>query len=276
MRIRDLLIDAARRLGGGADARLDAELLLAHALGVSRASLYARPEEEPDAGVRETFLRLVDERSRGVPVAYLIGHREFWSLDLAVTPAVLVPRPDTERLVELALARIPRGGEADVADLGTGSGAIALALASERPHARIVATDLSEAALDVARANARRLALTNVAFASGDWHAALQGRFDLIVSNPPYIAADDPHLDGDLRHEPASALVAGADGLDALRRIVGGAAARLRPGGWLLVEHGFDQGEPVRRLFREAGHHEVETARDAGGRERVTLGRART
>jgi release factor glutamine methyltransferase len=275
MSIREMLTDAVRRLGV-ADARVDAELLLAHALGVSRASLYARPEEEPDAGVRETFLRLVDERSRGVPVAYLIGHREFWSLDLAVTPAVLVPRPDTERLVELALARIPRGGEADVADLGTGSGAIALALASERPHARIVATDLSEAALDVARANARRLALTNVAFASGDWHAALQGRFDLIVSNPPYIAADDPHLDGDLRHEPASALVAGADGLDALRRIVGGAAARLRPGGWLLVEHGFDQGDAVRRLFRESGFLDVETARDAGGRERVTLGRVPT
>jgi release factor glutamine methyltransferase len=275
MSIRDLLSEAARRLGGG-DARLDAELLLAHALGVSRATLYAHAEDEPSAAAREAFLRFVDERSRGVPVAYLIGHREFWSLDLAVTPAVLIPRPETELLVELAIARIPLDRDAVVADLGTGSGAIALAIARERPSARIVATDLSEAALDVARANARRLAIANVAFAGSDWFAALTQRFDVVVSNPPYIAAGDPHLEGDVRHEPLSALVAGADGLDALRRIVAGAPEHLRAGGWLLVEHGFDQGDAVRRLFRESGFGDVETARDAGDRERVTLGRVST
>jgi release factor glutamine methyltransferase len=273
MSIGDILRDAVRRLGG-ADARLDAELLLAHALGVSRASLYAHAEDEPDTAARDAFLHLVDERARGVPVAYLVGRREFWSLDLAVTPAVLIPRPETELLVELALARIPQDSAADVADLGTGSGAIALAIASKRPLARVVATDRSEAALEIASQNARRLSLANVAFAKGDWFAALATNFDVIVSNPPYVAAGDPHLDGDLRHEPASALVAGADGLDALRRIAAGALAHLRAGGWLFVEHGFDQGEPVRRLFRAGGLKDVETVRDAGGRERVTLGRA--
>jgi release factor glutamine methyltransferase len=276
MRIRDLLIDAARRLGGGADARLDAELLLAHALGVSRASLYAHAEDEPSDAVHDAFLRLADERMRGVPVAYLVGHREFWSLDLVVTPAVLVPRPETESLVELALERLERDTDALVADLGTGSGAIALAIARERPHSRIVATDRSEAALDVARGNARRLAIANVAFAAGDWYEALAERFDVIVSNPPYVAAGDPHLEGDVRHEPVPALVAGTDGLDALRRIVAGAPRHLRAGGSLLVEHGFDQGDAVRRLFRESGFLDVETARDAGGRERVTLGRVPT
>jgi release factor glutamine methyltransferase len=271
MSIGDLLRDAARRLGGP-DARLDAELLLAHALGVSRASLYAHAEDEPAAEARETFVRLVGERERGVPVAYLVGHREFWSLDLAVTPAVLVPRPETERLVELALARIPRDDDANVADLGTGSGAVALAIARERPRSRIVATDRSEAALDVARANARRLALANVSFASGDWYAALAERFDVIVSNPPYIAAGDPHLEGDLRHEPGLALVSGVDGLDALRRIVAGAPEHLRAGGWLLVEHGFDQGDAVRRLFLDSGLRGAQTARDSGDRGRVTLG----
>lgn len=274
MSVRDLVADAANRLDGS-EARLEAELLLAHALGKPRAWLYAWPEHEPDATQRAAFEALVAARERGEPIAYLTGRREFWSLDLVVTRDVLIPRPETELLVELALVRIPSRKEVRMADLGTGSGAIALALARERPHARIVASDASDAALDVARGNARRLGIDNLTFAAGDWCAALgDGCFDAIVSNPPYIAAHDAHLDaGDLRYEPVSALVSGADGLDAIRRIVGEAYAHLCVGGWLLLEHGWDQAARVHALFEAAGYADVEGARDHAGRERVTLGR---
>jgi release factor glutamine methyltransferase len=272
--VRDLIVAATRRLG---DARLDAELLLAHALGVSRAKLYAWPEHEPDASQREAFERLVTARERGEPIAYLIGRREFWSLDLAVSPAVLIPRPETELLVELALARLQRDADLRVADLGTGSGAIALAIARERPRARVVATDASDAALDVARGNAARLGLRNVAFVHGDWCNALADEaFDVIVSNPPYIAAGDPHLEtGDLRREPRAALVSGVDGLDAIRRIVPDAAMHLTADGWLLLEHGWDQAVRVRALLEANGYVDVASERDAAGHERVTLGRKR-
>jgi release factor glutamine methyltransferase len=274
--VRDLLASASRRLGG-ADARLDAELLLAHALGVSRARLYAWPEEEPDTVQRATFERLVEAREQGEPIAYLTGRREFWSLELRVTPHVLIPRHETELLVELALERIPRDRAVRIADLGTGSGAIALALARERPLARVTATDASGTALDVARGNAERLGVGNVEFAAGDWYAALgDARFDLIVSNPPYVAADDAHLaQGDLRFEPASALASGADGLDAIRHIVAGAPAHLVDGGALLLEHGFDQSVRVRALLDAAGFVDVRSVRDAAGHERVTLGAKR-
>jgi release factor glutamine methyltransferase len=274
--VRDLLASASRRLGG-ADARLDAELLLAHALGVSRARLYAWPEEEPDTVQRATFERLVEAREQGEPIAYLTGRREFWSLELRVTPHVLIPRHETELLVELALERIPRDRAVRIADLGTGSGAIALALARERPLARVTATDASATALDVARGNAERLGVGNVGFAAGDWYAALgDARFDLIVSNPPYVAADDAHLaQGDLRFEPASALASGADGLDAIRHIVAGAPAHLVDGGALLLEHGFDQSVRVRALLDAAGFVDVRSVRDAAGHERVTLGAKR-
>ncbi|HET7924238.1 MAG TPA: peptide chain release factor N(5)-glutamine methyltransferase [Rhodanobacteraceae bacterium] len=276
MNVRDLLATASQRLGG-ADARLDAELLLAHALGVSRARLYAWPEHEPDATQREAFERLVDARARGEPIAYLTGRREFWSIDLAVTPDVLIPRHETELLVELALERIPRDRAFRVVDLGTGSGAIALAIARERPLARVTAIDASAAALDVARGNAERLAIGNVAFAVGDWYAAIaDARFDLVVSNPPYIASNDAHLaQGDLRFEPESALASGADGLDAIRRIVAGAPVHLAEGGTLLLEHGFDQSARVRELFESAGFVNVRSIRDNGGHERVTLGTKR-
>ncbi len=276
MNVRDLLASASRRLGG-ADARLDAELLLAHALGVSRARLYAWPEEEPDTVQRATFERLVEAREQGEPIAYLTGRREFWSLELRVTPHVLIPRHETELLVELALERIPRDRAFRIADLGTGSGAIALALARERPLARVTATDASATALDVARGNAERLGVGNVGFAAGDWYAALgDARFDLIVSNPPYVAADDAHLaQGDLRFEPASALASGADGLDAIRHIVAGAPAHLVDGGALLLEHGFDQSVRVRALLDAAGFVDVRSVRDAAGHERVTLGAKR-
>jgi len=272
--VRDLLAAASRQLGG---ARLEAELLLAHALGVSRARLYAWPEHEPEPKQREAFDRLVAARERGEPIAYLTGRREFWSLDLAVTPDVLIPRHETELLVELALDRIARDRKVRVADLGTGSGAIALALARERPLARVTATDASAAALDVARRNAARLGIGNVAFAVGDWYAALgDARFDLIVSNPPYIAAGDAHLaQGDLRFEPATALASGADGLDAIRRIVADAPEHLADGGALLLEHGFDQSLRVRALLDAAGFQNVTSVSDNGGHERVTLGTKR-
>lgn len=276
MNVRDLLALASQRLGG-ADARLDAELLLAHALGTSRARLYAWPEHEPDAAQRAAFERLLDARGRGEPIAYLIGRREFWSLDFAVTPDVLIPRHETELLVELALDRIPRDVAFRIADFGTGSGAIALAIARERPLARVTATDASTAALDVARANAARLGIGNVVFAAGDWYGAVgDAQFDLIVSNPPYIAAGDAHLaQGDLRFEPASALASGADGLDAIRRVVADAPAHLVDGGALLLEHGFDQSARVRALLDAAGFENVASVRDNAGHERVALGTKR-
>ena len=274
MNVRELLAAATRRLDG---ERIDAELLLAHALGASRVKLYAWPELVPDAKASERFERMIEARASGEPVAYLVGHREFWKLDLAVSPAVLIPRPETERLVELALERIAPDREERIADLGTGSGAIALAIASERSRARVLATDASVDALAVARANAERLALRNVSFAQGDWCDALgAARFGVIVSNPPYIADDDPHLGaGDLRREPRAALASGADGLDAIRRIVACAPSHLDPGGWLLLEHGWDQASRVRALLENAGFAAVESVRDDAGHERVTLGRAR-
>jgi len=217
---------------------------------------------------------LLARRVAGEPVAYLLGHRGFWTLDLAVSPATLIPRPETELLVELALARLPADTPLAVADLGTGSGAIALALASERPQVDVTATDLSAAALDMARGNAARNGLARVRFVQGAWFAPLQGmRFDLIASNPPYIASNDPHLQqGDLRHEPATALASGIDGLDDLRLIVADAGAHLLPGGWLLIEHGWDQGAAIRALFEHAGFEQVYTERDLEQRDRVTRG----
>ncbi len=268
--IAGLLAQARRRIDPA-----DADLLLAHALGRSRTWLLAHGDDGIAAAEAARFTALVERRAAGEPVAYLTGSRGFWTLELAVTPATLVPRPETELLVELALERIPADAEARVADLGTGSGAIALAIAKERPRARVLATDAREAALEVARGNARRNRIGNVEFRHGDWLAPLHGeRFDLIASNPPYIALGDPHLDeGDLRFEPPSALSSGSDGLDAIRAIARAAPAHLRAGGWLLLEHGREQGGAVRALLHEAGFAEVATERDLEGRDRVTLGR---
>lgn len=252
----------------------EAELLLAHVLGQPRGWLYAHGDDEIDADVAATFQALVARRVAGEPVAYLVGNRGFWRFDLQVTDATLIPRPETELLVELALARLPQG-RVRIADLGTGTGAIALALVSERREAQVIATDASAAALAVARGNAVALGLERVELRHGDWFAPLAGeRFDLIASNPPYIADSDPHLaEGDLRHEPLSALASGADGLDALRQIVQEAPAHLLPGGWLLVEHGWEQGRDVRALFEAAALVDVATERDLSGHERVTMGR---
>ena len=269
--VRTLLVAATARLG----ERADAEALLLHVLGQSRSWLFAHADDALDTDVRTAFEALVARRAAGEPVAYLTGRRGFWTLELEVTPATLIPRPETELLVELALERLPRDMACRVADLGTGSGAIALALASERSQAQVVATDASVDALAVARRNAQRLGIRNVRFVQGDWLAPLVGeRFVLVVSNPPYIEAADPHLaQGDLRYEPAAALASGADGLDAIRRIVADACAHLEPGGWLLFEHGWNQGDAARALLREAGYMQVFTAQDLEARDRVSGGR---
>jgi release factor glutamine methyltransferase len=250
--------------------RRDYEVLIAHALETNRAHLYAHAND-PLPAARDARIRdLIEARRRGAPVAYLVGRREFWTFDLAVTPAVLIPRPETELLVELALERLPRG--ARVLDLGTGSGAIALAIRRERPDCTVIATDASTDALAIARRNADALALV-IETRIGDWFAAVADEppFDAIVSNPPYVAAADPHLES-LVGEPIVALVAGADGLAALRTIIAEAPAHLSPNGTLLVEHAFDQGDAVRALFRAARFTTVETHRDGAGHERATLG----
>jgi release factor glutamine methyltransferase len=257
---------------------LDAQVLMACVLQRDRAWLAAHATDTLERADLDRFFALAKRRRDGEPVAYLTGHREFWGLDLAVDSAVLVPRPETETLVEAALARLPAAAAAHVLDLGTGSGAIALAIAHERPAAHVLAMDTSTAALALAERNARALGIANVRFAQSDWYEGLAGDagpFDAIVANPPYVALGDPHLSaGDVRFEPIQALAAGADGLAALRVIVAGAPQRLRPGGWLLVEHGYDQAERVRDLFERAGFTALVSLRDLAGIARVAAGRA--
>ncbi|HSN01353.1 MAG TPA: peptide chain release factor N(5)-glutamine methyltransferase [Rudaea sp.] len=269
--VSGLLAEAQAALSGD-EARGEAELLLAHALGVDRAWLIAHRDDTVAPALAGQVRCCVSRRIAGEPVAYIIGQRGFHAIDLAVTPDVLIPRPETELLVELALQRIAPGKKVEIADLGTGSGAIALAIAQARQNARVCAVDASPAALDVARGNARRLGLGNVEFAQGDWCAAFGAhRFDVIVSNPPYIAEGDTHLrQGDLRFEPRLALASGADGLDAIRTIVRDAPGHLNAGGWLLLEHGNAQGAAVRTLLQEKGFSGVFTARDLEDRERVS------
>ena len=271
----NIRLDAVLRRAQARIDATDAEWLLAHALGRPRTWLYTHATALLDAQDVARYDALVQRRLAGEPVAYLTGTRGFWSLELAVTPHTLIPRPETELLVESVLARLPAGRPCLVADLGTGSGAIALAIAHERPDAHIIATDASLEAVAVAQANAGRLDIGNISFRHGDWLQPLHGEIlDAIASNPPYIAEGDPHLlEGDLRHEPASALSSGVDGLDAIRVIVRAAPAHLASGGWLLLEHGRAQGPAVRDLFRSAGFVDVTTERDLETRDRVTLGR---
>jgi release factor glutamine methyltransferase len=253
-------------------AALDAELLVARVLGRGRAALAADPQRALAPGELLALESLARRRLAGEPVAYLTGLREFWSLELEVTPDVLVPRPETELLVERALEAIRNVENPAVLDLGTGSGAIAVAIASGRADAAVTATDASAAALAVARRNAARHGLRNLRFAEGDWYAPVApGRFDAIVSNPPYVAEGDAALAA-LAHEPRLALVAGADGLAALAAVTAGAPPRLVPGGWLLLEHGAGQGPAVRSLFAAAGLAAIRTWRDLAGQERVTGG----
>jgi len=259
----------ARTDPGGDSPHLDVELILAHALSMSRTQLKTHPELVPAPDRIRHFLELMERRAAGEPVAYILGYRDFWTLRLAVTPAVLVPRPETELLVERALTLGGLRAE-QVADLGTGSGAIALALASERPEWHVTATDISEDALAVARTNARALGLGRVDFLQGRWFEPLAARhFDLIASNPPYVSDTDAALQ-DLRYEPSSALTAGPDGMSSLREIIRTAPAHLRPGGRLLLEHGFAQAEAVSRELVVRGFAHVRSHRDLAGHERVT------
>lgn len=264
-----LTLDVALRNAAGRIDAVDAQWLLLHVLQQPHGWLFAHRGDSLREDVAAAFETLVARRERGEPVAYLTGRRGFWSLDLDVDAAVLIPRPETELLVELALQRIAPESTATIADLGTGSGAIALAIAQQRPLAQVVAVDASADALAVARANAERLGL-RVDMRLGDWLTPVAGeRLDLIVSNPPYIADTDPHLPA-LAHEPRQALVSGADGLDDIRRIVAQAPAHLAPGGWLLLEHGWDQAGAVRALLSAAGFAQVQSRRDLAGIERCS------
>jgi release factor glutamine methyltransferase len=310
--IRSVLLQAQAQLNSAhqldaIDARYESLLLLQHALKVDRAWLIAHDNDDIDADVEHQFNRLIQRLIGGEPIAYILGNREFYGLNLAVTPDTLIPRPDTETLVEAALAKIPvhettqtpsfrrmsescdfsknnhqtldsdlrRNDEVSVLDLGTGSGAIALAIAKSRPQTNVVAVDASTAALEVAKKNASNLQITNVRFLLSNWFSALAGeRFDIIVSNPPYIETADSHLkQGDLRFEPISALASGADGLEDIRRIIDDCLIHLKPQGWLMFEHGYNQAESVRDLMAQTGLVAIETLKDLGGNDRVTIGK---
>jgi release factor glutamine methyltransferase len=270
--IRQLLKTGRGLLAAEEAAGLEAEILLRHALQVDRAYLYAHPESVVQPAQQDRYLAMIERRQRGEPIAYITGEREFWSLPLEVNREVLIPRPETERLVECALERIPVDAKWRIADLGTGSGAVALAIASERPLCDIQASDLSPEALQLARKNANRLSL-EVSFHLGSWLQPLNGRFKLIVSNPPYVAENDRHLQiGDCRFEPGLALASGPDGLDAIRRIALDATDYLFSGGTLLLEHGREQASAVRGLLTEAGYSDVFTVRDLEGNDRISGG----
>jgi release factor glutamine methyltransferase len=274
--IEQALQRAAAKLNS-ADGAMEARLLLQQVLGVNRAWLIAHANDALQTNRDGEFQALLTRRLAGEPIAYLMQQREFYGLTLRVSPATLIPRADSETLVDAALEKIPHPTTKPITvlDLGTGSGAIALAIAHNRPQAKVLAVDASDAALTVAQHNASQLKLSNVQFALSDWYANLaKQRFDVIVSNPPYIAKNDPHLSqGDLRFEPLSALAAGVDGLDDIRQITQQGLIHLMPQGWLMLEHGYDQGAAVRELMAEAGLVEITSKQDLGGNDRVTLGK---
>ncbi len=265
------LANAVERLTPVSDSpRLDAELLLARALDVPRSYLFAHPEDELDSAAVGRFLTTIDRRVIGTPLAYITGEKEFWSMNLMVTRDTLVPRPETEILVEQALLRIPQGQAMTVLDLGTGSGAIALAIAKERPTCDVTATDCSVAALTIAKENARQHDLPNIEFLLGDWLEPVTGQlFDVIAVNPPYVPSGDPDLER-LKHEPLLALASGADGLDAIRKIAVDARSVMNPGGSLLIEHGDEQHAAVAEILAEAGWSSIGVTKDLAGILRVT------
>ena len=274
MRLDAAIADATERLAPVSESpRLDAEILLCRTIDMPRSYLFAHPEDELDEFTLERFEDVLAKREAGAPMAYIMGVKEFWSHEFAVSPATLVPRPETELLVNLALCEIPRDEAWRILDLGTGSGAIAVSIACERPLSEVTAVDVSEAALAVARENANALAPGNVDCLQGSWTEPVRDRvFDLIVSNPPYVRADDEAL-ARLQHEPQAALVAGADGLDAIRVLAADCADIMRPGGLLLIEHGFDQAEDVAALLAEHGWIDIQCHNDLAGLPRVTAAR---
>lgn len=274
MQIQQALSHARSQLGASESPHLDAELLLAHVLGKTREYLITWPKTVLKESEQQAFSKLLEQRVSGHPIAYLIGTKGFWNFDLKVTADVLVPRPETELLVEIILEYLDSKKQL-IADLGTGSGAIALALASERPEWQLVATDSSQAALNLAEENAKNLQLNNIEFRQGSWAAALKREnFDAIVSNPPYIDKGDTHLkQGDVRYEPVQALVAEDQGLADLKQIAAQALDKLKPGAILLMEHGYQQGEAVRYLLMQSGYNEIQTYKDLAGLERATMAR---
>jgi len=272
--IIELLIDARSSLNND-EAVLEAEYLMEVICGISRSHQFIHPDEGLPEKQCQRFYSALKRRIAGEPLAYITGIRGFWDMELQVTPDVLIPRPDTECLVEQALQRIPIDSCWQVADLGTGSGAIAIALARERTQCEIAATDLSMAALAIAKKNARLQGTKNICFAAGSWFQPIENRlFEMIVSNPPYIPEEDPHLkQSDLPAEPDCALISGVDGLDAIRQIISNSVAHLKPGGFLLLEHGYDQAKVVTELLRHEGFKEIFSEKDHGGNDRVTGGR---
>ncbi len=257
------------------DAKFEAQLLLQHTLEVNRAWLLAHEHDTLPSKTDTDFEALLTRRLLGEPVAYILGCREFYGLNLTVTPDTLIPRPDTETLVEAALEKTPADANCTILDLGTGTGAVALAIAKHRPHAQVTAVDASHAALRIAEHNAKQLGLAHVHFTLSHWFSAVEGeRFNLIVSNPPYIEQHDPHLNqGDLRFEPISALVSGTDGLDDIREIIAHSLVHLLPQGWLMLEHGYNQAQLVADLMAESGLVDINTIQDLGGNDRVTIGK---
>ncbi len=273
--IAQIIESASQRLAPvNASARLDAEILVAHGLNFSRTQLYTWANKELKEAECSLITNLIHRRYQGEPIAYIVGYKEFWSLNFKVTQDTLIPRPDTELLVELALEKIPTHGTWQIADLGTGSGAIAIAIGKERPHCQILAVDKSEQALQIAIENAHHLNVNNIVFCQSNWFSAInEKQFDLIVSNPPYIATHDKHLiQGDLISEPRVALASGVDGLKDLREIISCAKAHLKPGANLLLEHGYDQATIVRTIFKEDGYNHIHSHLDLSSIERVTLG----
>jgi len=272
--IGELLRWGQAQLAGSDEAAGDAQALLGHVLEKERTWLFTWSDKVVDEEHLNQFRELIAQRSQGVPVAHITGSRAFWTMQLQVNEHTLIPRPETEHLVEKALQLGDADRNLQILDMGTGSGAIALAIASERPKWQITASDRSEAALQMARSNAHRLGLKNVNFAKSDWFAAIDGHFDLIISNPPYVAEKDPHLSqGDLRFEPRGALASGIDGLDDIRRIVSDTHGYLRPGGWLLFEHGFEQATAAREILQQAGYTQIFTEQDLASHDRLSGGK---
>ncbi len=272
MNILLMMTRAIATLSNSSTARLDVEVLLTHVLKVDRAYLRTYPEKKLTTAQQNVFTKLLKRRAHGEPIAYIVGHQEFWSLDFLVNEFVLIPRPETELLVETALDKIKKEN-AKVLELGTGSGAVSLALGSEKPQWHIIATDFSKEALMVAKENTKRLNIKNVNFVLSDWFNEIpQQQFDAIISNPPYVAENDPHLEkGDVRFEPRVALVSGQEGLEAIRLIVYQAKNYLKPGGCLMVEHGYDQARAVREILEHHHYAYIALQYDLAGHPRVTV-----